>query len=234
MHRFSTFVILRQYTSIVSTLGLFFMFVFPQRTLTLVNCSMEINNSTNFQSKHLFLIRESFHQIPEYLQIYTTAIIDTPPSPGPQFGIVELCPILAEVLFPTLLLPLLSPLVLVLVEFWELDWGVQGFGKGSLFSVWGGWLSPPDDSLLTKEANGLPPNYRRRNKHTSSISELFLSLLESSSNLSKITHEDKCWWLLINYNHHPKRSHCKYSEKIPTLKEILPPTRKKNVNHTSF
>lgn len=77
---------------------------------------MEINSNTNFESKHLFLTTESFKQTHEYLQIYTIAITDTPPSPGPKFGIVELCPVLAEVVFLTLLLPLLSPLVLVLVE----------------------------------------------------------------------------------------------------------------------
>lgn len=175
-------------------------------------------------------MKESFQQIPNYLQIYATAITNTPPSPGPKFGTVELCPVLPEVLFPALLLPPLSPLVLVLVvEVWELDWGAQGFGKGSLFSVRDGWLLPPDDALLTKEANGLPPNYRRKNKHISSISQLFLCLLEVASYLSKITHEDKCWRLLINYNHRPKISHCKYSEKIPTLKEILSPTTKKKL-----
>lgn len=51
----------------------------------------------------------------DFPNIYTTAITNTPPSPGPKFGIVELCPVLPEVLFPTLLLSTFSPLVLVLV-----------------------------------------------------------------------------------------------------------------------
>lgn len=83
---------------------------------------------------------------------------------------VELCPVLPAVLLPTLLLPPLSPLVLVLVvELWELDGGAQGFGRGSLFSVRDGWLSPPEDALLTKEANGLPPNYKGVEKKKSHL-----------------------------------------------------------------
>lgn len=137
------------------------MFVFVPRTLILVKCSTKVNSNKLWIKNSL--MKESFQQIPNYLQIYATAITNTPPSAGPKFGTVELCPVLPEVLFPALLLPPLSPLVLVLVvEVWELDWGAQGFGRGSLFSVRDGWLSPPVDALLTKEANGLPPNYSRR------------------------------------------------------------------------
>lgn len=133
-----------------------------QKTLTLIkDCSKEI------KALSLFLIKWSFQQIS---QMHTTAITNTPPSPGPRFGMVELCPVLPDVLFPTLALSVFSPLALVLVvELWEADWGAQGFGNGSLFSVRDGWLSPPDDALLTKEANGLPPNYKgRKSKHVSS------------------------------------------------------------------
>lgn len=67
-------------------------------------------------------MKESFQQTPKYVQIYAIAITNTPPSPGPIFGTAELCPVLPEVLFPALLLPPLSPLVLVLVvEVCELD-----------------------------------------------------------------------------------------------------------------
>lgn len=86
--------------------------------------------------------------------------MNIPPRPGPKFGIVVLCPVLPVLPLPTLVLPLGSPLLLLPVageELCVLDCGAQGFGKGSLFSVREGWLSP-EDELLTKEANGFPPN----------------------------------------------------------------------------
>lgn len=74
------------------------------------------------KSKTLFLMKESFQQVCKYVQIYTVAVTNTPPSPGARFGPVELCPVVPEVLFSALLLPLLSPLVLVfVVELCELD-----------------------------------------------------------------------------------------------------------------
>lgn len=109
--------------------------------------------------------------------------MNLPPSPGPRFGTVELCPVLPVLLLPALLPPPLSPLLLLLLplpgELCVLDWVAQGFGKGSLFSVRDGWLSPPEDELLTKEANGLPPNYKINfkksciNKHSKSETFLF-------------------------------------------------------------
>lgn len=91
-----------------------------------------------------------------------------PPRPGPKFGIAELCAVLPVLLFSTLLPLPLSPLLLpVLGELCVLDWGAHGFGNGSLFSVRDGWLSPPEVELLTREANGLPPNYTNKQKKPS-------------------------------------------------------------------
>ena len=42
-------------------------------------------------------------------------------------------------------------------ELWEVC-GAHGLGRGSLFSVREGGLPSPEELLLTKEANGLPPN----------------------------------------------------------------------------
>lgn len=97
-------------------------------------------------------------------EVKRTDIRNIPPRPGPKLGIVELCPVLPVLLLPTLVPPLPSPVLLLPLvgELCVLDWGAQGFGKGSLFSVREGWLSPPEDGLLTKEANGLPPNYKRK------------------------------------------------------------------------
>lgn len=93
---------------------------------------------------------------------YNCHVVNIPPRPGPKFGIVELCPVFSVLLLPTLLPPPLSPLLLLLFgELCVVDGGAQGFGNGSRFSVRDGWLSPPDE-LLTNEANGLPPNYKRK------------------------------------------------------------------------
>ena len=135
-------------------------------------------------------MKKSFQQTPKNVQIYTATVTNTPPSPGPKFGTVEFCPVLPEVLFPALLLPPLSPLVLVLVvEVCELDWEAQGFGRGSLFSVRDGWLSPPVDALLTKEAKGLPPNYRGKKAN---MYHLLKPTVKSTIN-SKLPFQNHTW-----------------------------------------
>lgn len=86
-----------------------------------------------------------------------------PPTPGPKFGAVEFCPVV-----PLAALPLVPPTALVVPleadELWEAC-GAHGLGNGSLFSVREGWLPSPEDVLLTKEANGLPPNCNKRHKN---------------------------------------------------------------------
>lgn len=89
-----------------------------------------------------------------------------PPAPGTTPGPEALCPAGVLVAPPAEALTVLVVLP-VAGELWEVC-GAHGLGSGSLFSVREGWLPSPEEVLLTKEANGLPPNWKKRkniNKH---------------------------------------------------------------------